>query len=523
MTRPIIAMIIALVSMTTTQAGASPRMVAVIIGVNTSVDTNLPTLRYADDDAVLYAQLFHQLGATTFLLARLDDNTRRLHAKAAYDARLPRRTEMRRAIAEAAATVAAARASNDPTVFYFVYAGHGNVHNGQGYVGLEDDRLTGMDLEQQVLNAVAADQMHVVIDACYSGLLAGTRGPGGERRPLQGFSELQGLASNARIGLLLSTSSARESHEWEGFQAGVFSYEVRSGMQGAADADRDGYVSYREIAAFVMRANAAILNERFRPEVYARPPGGSDRFLDLRDALHRRIEIDGKRAGHYVLEDELGVRVLDFHNAPEQPVAIMRLSGRNDLFLRRIDDSQEYRVVADAKDVLTIEDLEAGAPRVTSRGAAHEAFNRTFLLPFDKGVVHRLDVLSQGASTKVQGEGERGWRLDAATRVGWRRPATVVALGVGGSASLAAIGFALSARALRGSATAEESQASVAARNAKIDFRNSAAGICGSVAVAAIVTGAVVWFWPRANPRRPMLGASMPTGGSTLLTINAAF
>jgi len=176
------------------------------------------------------------------------------------------------------------------------------------------------------------------------------------------------MFSNARIGLLLSTSSARESHEWEGFQAGVFSYEVRSGMYGAADADSDGYVSYREIAAFVMRANAAILNERFRPDVYARPPRGSDRFLDLRDALHRRIEIDGKRPGHYVLEDELGVRVLDFHNAPDQPVAIIRSSGRNDLFLRRTDDNQEYRVAADAKDILTIKDLDAGAPHLTSRG-----------------------------------------------------------------------------------------------------------------------------------------------------------
>jgi hypothetical protein len=304
----------------------------------------------------------------------------------------------------------------------------------------------------------------------------------------------------------------------------VFSYEVRSGMYGAADADGDGYVSYREIAAFVTRANAAILNERFRPDVYARPPRSSDRFLDLRDALHRRIEIDGKRPGHYVLEDKLGVRILDFHNAPDQPVAIIRSSGGNDLFLRRTDDNQEYRVVVGGKDVLTIEDLDAGAPHVASRGAAHEAFNQTFSLQFDQGVVQRFDALSWDVSTTVQGEGGRWWRQSAATSAGWRRPATVIALGVGGSASLAAAAFALSSRGLHGGAISEDSQASVAARNEKIEFRNSAAVICGGIAVTAIVTGAVLLLWPRANPpRRPMIGAILSSGGSTQLTIGTAF
>lgn len=522
MTRPIVAMIFALVSLTATPARAHPAIVAMIVGVNTSVDVSLPSLRYADDDAVLYSQLFRQLGATTLLLARLDDNTRRLHPQVANDARPPRRAELKRAIAEAAATVAAARARGDRTVFYFVYAGHGNVDDGQGYIGLEDDRLTGTDLEHSVIDAVAADQMHVVIDACYSGLLAGTRGPGGERRPLHGFSQLQSLASNERIGLLLSTSSARESHEWEGFQAGVFSYEVRSGMYGAADADGDGYVSYREIAAFVTRANAAILNERFRPDVYARPPRTSDQFLDLRRALNRRIEIAGKWPGHYVLEDSLGVRILDFHNAPDQPVAIIRSSDGNDLFLRRTDDNQEYRVVVGAKDVLTIEELDAGPPHVASRGAAHEAFNQTFLLQFDRGVVQRFDALSRDTSTTVQGELGRWSPRSDATSAGWRRPASAIALGLGGGAAVAAVAFALSSRSLHSGAISEDSQASVAARNEKIEFRNSAAAICGGIAVTAIVTGAVLLLWPRPKPsRRSTIG--MSSSGSAQLTIGIGF
>jgi hypothetical protein len=512
MTRAIVAMIFALLSLTTTQARANPGIVAMIVGVNTSVDVTLPSLRYADDDAVLYSQLFRQLGATTLLLTRLDDNTRRLHPEFANDARLPRRDELSRAVAEAAATVAAARARGERTVFYFVYAGHGNVHDGQGSIGLEDDRLTGADLAQWVLGAVAADQMHVVIDACYSGLLAGTRGPGGDRRPLHGFSQLQSLASNDRIGLLLSTSSARESHEWEGFQAGVFSYEVRSGMYGAADADGDGYVSYREIAAFVTRANAAILNERFRPDISARPPRSSDQFLDLRHALHRRIEINGRMPGHYVLEDKLGVRILDFHNAPDQPVAIIRSSGGNDLFLRRTNDNQEYRVVVGAKDVVTLEELDAGAPHVASRGAAHEAFNQTFLLQFDRGVVQRFDALSQDVSTTVQGGAGRTWprsgraaddtaRLKTAQidevlrRTASGRNLRIAAIAAG-AAGLVALGvgayFGVRARSLSDQVSNAEAYDGSRDRDGKAANRNmlSFAGFGGT----ALVTAGILYY-----------------------------
>ena len=55
---------------------------ALIVGANQSVD-NLTPLKYADDDAARYLDLFRLLGARTYLLSRLDDNTRRLHPQAA--------------------------------------------------------------------------------------------------------------------------------------------------------------------------------------------------------------------------------------------------------------------------------------------------------------------------------------------------------------------------------------------------------------------------------------------------------
>ncbi|HVH45972.1 MAG TPA: caspase family protein, partial [Labilithrix sp.] len=265
------------------QAAAAPASFALVVGSNLSVDPELAPLKYADDDAARYFDLFRLLGARTYLLARLDDNTRRLHPQAAAEAVEPRRAQLERAVSQLAADVVQASARNVRTVVYVVYAGHGNVKDGQGYLTLEDARVTGTDLAE-IVRRIPATRVHVIADACASYFLAHARGPGGQRRPLAGFRS-SALADDPRVGLLLSTSSARESHEWDAFQSGVFSHEVRSGLYGAADADGDGVVSYSEIAAFVARAGSAVPNEKYRPEVYARPPGGSETLLEIRGAI----------------------------------------------------------------------------------------------------------------------------------------------------------------------------------------------------------------------------------------------
>ena len=89
------------------------------------------------------------------------------------------------------------------------------------------------------------------------------------------------------------------------------------------------------------------------------------------------------------------------------------------------------------------------------------------------------------------------WPLPGATSAGWRRPATVIALGVGGGASVAAVAFALSSRDLRSGARPDDSQAMIAARNERIARHDSAAVICGNIAVTAIVTGAFLLLWRR--------------------------
>src|SRR5205823_4850087 len=151
-------------------------------GHNEPPHPGLPRLRYGDDDAVRWAILLGTFGARVELLATLDAESRQLYGDRAPAMRRPGREEVRAAMARLSAAVRAAHGEGARTVFYFVYAGHGDVENGEGYVTLADGRLYRRDLEDMILGASGADTNHVVVDACRSYYLVYDRGPGGTRR-----------------------------------------------------------------------------------------------------------------------------------------------------------------------------------------------------------------------------------------------------------------------------------------------------------------------------------------------------
>ncbi len=477
---------------------------ALIIGSNKSHDAELPTLRYADDDAARYLDLFRQLGARTYLLSRLDENTRRLHPQAAAEALEPRKARLEESVRHLQEDMAQARQRGVRPILYFVFAGHGNVRNGEGYISLEDSPLTGKALSQDVLGKLEADRIHLIVDACYSYFLAYSRGPGGQRRPVSGFTHAPELARDARIGLLLSTSSARESHEWENFQSGVFHHEVRSGLFGAADADADGRVSYREIAAFVERANAAIPNDRFRPEMHTRPPEGSDLLVDLRAGMERRLEVDGTRGAHYLLEDAQGVRLAEFHNAPGQSVRLLRPAPRGPLFLRRVADDREYQVPA-GPAVVSLADLSDEAPRVAMRGAAHEAFGQLFSLPFDTEAV---------SSYQYPPPPSFDW---LAAPVSPRRPYAYLALGGGVAAGGAGLVTTLLANSVKASITPSTPQQQVSESNVRISRLNTTSTVLYGVGAAAVITGLVMLALP--EDRSPIVLDVAPTAGGANMSV----
>jgi len=467
---------------------------ALVVGVNASSSPGVVPLRYADDDAARYLELYRALGARTYLLSRLDENTRRLHPQAAAEAVPPRRAELRQAVEALTRDIAQARAAGVRSTLYVLYAGHGDVSDAGWSLTLEDGRLDGSALLSEVIERAGAEQTHVIVDACHAYLLALPRGPGGERRPAPGFVALEASSRAGRVGYLLSSSASGESHEWAGFEAGVFSHEMRSGLYGAADVDGDGRVTYAEIAAFVARANAAIKGERYRPKVYARPPRDGDLLLDLRASRENDLRLDGSAsAGHYLIEDTRGVRIADFHGNGVTPVRLVRPPGEGALYLRRIDDNTEQSVPRTPGPVLLAE-LPRTASHAASRGAAQDAFNNLFTLAFDNQAVadwvqhsdaERLEVEAAARDQERQLQNARLRRT-----LGW------TAIGTGVAAAIAAGAVELSARSLHNNAPLVESQRDAAARNDSIATRNAVA--TGLVIGSAVTAGVGLWLlWPR--------------------------
>ena len=483
---------------------------ALIIGVNKSVDPEAVTLRYADDDAARYMDLFRSLGARSYVLARLDENTQRIHPQAAAEAVPPTRVEFSRAIDRLASDLAQARERGVPTVLYFVYAGHGTVKNERGYISLEDARLGAVDLETEVVDKLRADQTHFIVDACYSYFLVTGRGPGGHRREVHGFSQLGGLATRPGVGLLLSTSSARESHEWANFQAGVFSHEVRSGLYGAADADGDGQVTYREMVAFIERANAAVANERYRPDVFARAATDSGVFVDLRDGERRRIDMRGNETGHYYLEDTYGVRVADFNKAPGQRVSLVRPPTTGQLYLRRPQDESEF-VIPPLPDVVEVANLAPERAPVQSRGAANDAFNKLFALPFRPEDVRDLHL--RPAPDLVVPPDESG------PPVPWTRYAGMSLIGVSVVSGAAGLITLLSAGSVKDEVGPNANQVEVATVNDTIFTRKLMGGLELGVAGVTAFTGLALLLWPSA----PATVSAQVSHGGGMVQLHGAF
>ena len=466
---------------------------ALVVGVNRPLDAGTQPLRYADDDAIRYGELFRAVGADTVVLAHPDRNTRRLHSDEARAARAPTQRALFAAAAEFGRKVRLARLAGHRTAFYFAYAGHGQARGQAGVITLEDAELGGPLLLAEVVDRVGAERSHLIVDACYSFFALLGRSAGGRVEPRQGFSRLGGLAEREDVGLFLSTSSARESHEWGAYQAGVFSHEVRSGLHGAADVDQDGVVTYVELAAFVDRANAAIVNEQFRPEPFVRPPSGAAALLDLRPAQVGRIEVDEQHRGHHYLEDPLGVRWLDFHNAGA--LRILRPTAAR-LYLRRASEDREF-VLPEGEPTVDTSLLVLRDAQVAARGAAHDVFRQLFALPFGQRAVadyrSRAPAERALAPTQVTAPSSEASPEGSNPRLG----PTLLA-GAGTAALLGGVATWLGARGLRGDIGPQTDQATVARTNQAIANRNRWAS--GLVGLGTATVGAALIWWLADSP-----------------------
>jgi hypothetical protein len=148
-------------------------------------------------------------------------------------------------------------------------------------------------------------------------------------------------------------------------------------------------------------------------------------------------------------------------------------------------------VLPAAPDVIELAELRAQPSQVLSRGAANDAFNELFALPFRGDDVARF---SAQPSYAVPLDAPRSplpaWR--------WYLGNGLVAAGAlgvtGGALTL------ISAKQVKESIPNGGSQTDVLSYNAKIHARNTAAGVEIGVGGAAIASGFLLLLWPNSPP-----------------------
>ncbi|HVZ72837.1 MAG TPA: hypothetical protein VHJ20_10725 [Polyangia bacterium] len=474
----------------------SPYAYAIVVGSNHSPSSVLQDLKYGDDDAVQNARTFALLGADTTLLVAPDAETRELFPNTKPQAAATR-VALRAAFDTAKAKLAEAHAAGRATNLYFLFAGHGDLADGRPFLQLDDSRLYREDLAD-MLRGAGADENHVVVDACYAAAFVSDRGPGGERDRLPpGFSSGTNAVWPARTGFLTARSSGGQTHEWAEYQSGVFSHELRSGLMGAADVNVDGKVTYREIAAFVKRANEAIPNRRYRPELSTTPPDG-----DLDAALARLpagplvLEMDVQPAGRTFVESETGIRLVDLHAAPGTPIQLRLPTDLGVMFVEQEGATagaclREFKVQpgAHAGHVRLSALATESTSHVSARGAGHEAFMHLFADAFDPAAATEFNLDEQ---TKA----DLKWMKDSQDAAHARTVRQHIAIGtlsLGVVSGIAGGAFLLEANHLKGGA-----QAGIPSVNNDIHRDNWIGGTLLGVAGAAAVTSAILYLWPTA-------------------------
>lgn len=313
-------LLVALTLSTTAAAEApssTPAVFALVVSNNRGFAPGRAVLQYADDDGAKYHEVFSMLTEPggTVLLTELDADTQRLFPALVPVARAPTSGHVAEAARTLAGRVAEAKRSGREVDFYFVFAGHGDVDQGRGFLELTDRPFHAEDL-QALLRQVDATRAHVILDSCNSFFVVSPRKAGG-RRYATPADMTEHLAQRLpAVGVLLSTSAEAEVYEWSELQSGVFSHVVRAGLMGAADADADGRVTYAELEAFASIAAQEIPNPLFRPRIFALGPGRSAQaaLVDLRTVRSAvTLKVDAAPPVRLTLRDAQGLRWVDLH------------------------------------------------------------------------------------------------------------------------------------------------------------------------------------------------------------------
>lgn len=407
---------------------AAPARFAVVVGNNQPLSPELGVLHFADDDAARISELLLSNGVEVELLSAFDADTQRLYPELVRRSRPPTKKALRETLERLFARM------DSDSELYFFFAGHGQVQdNGQGVIHFLDGPLSRSELYRDVVAPSPSRVNHLIIDACNAYFMVASRGEATAedyRSLVTSFVAQESLERFPNTGVIVSTVGDVEVHEWAKIQAGVFSHQLRSALSGAADADLDGAVDYREVEAFLAAANGKIDDPRARVSVFSRPPE-MYRAAPLLTAPPTTpvIEVPQSWTGHFRVEDDRGIRFADFNKTDEVPVTL-RVVPRPFYYLRRGD--QEMRVEPSANVTLSQSDFEPIA--LASRGSVQDAFGtELFAVPFGPSFVAGFQNALEGRPSLLSETFEPTRKESRAryTRAAW------VGAGLGASLALA--------------------------------------------------------------------------------------
>ncbi|HKY38241.1 MAG TPA: hypothetical protein VJN18_20000 [Polyangiaceae bacterium] len=440
-----------------TASGARERLsFAVVIGNNKSLGKRRPELHYADDDAARYFEILQTMApGRVWLLSAFDRDSERLFPEAHRHASAPTVKNVEAVGRKLGEQVRAARAQGHETELYFIFAGHGDVAEGEGFVEMADARFRSRDLRAWLLS-IPFTRGHVILDSCNSFFMLGVRKPGGRRFATSEDAQRAMAERLSNVGVFLSTSAEGEAFEWSEIQSGIFSHVVRSGLLGAADANADGSVSYLELAAFVDTATRDVRNPNMRPHVFARGPGARDhtpiaRLQSMTGV--RRLELGDAGSLRLRLRDGNGLALLDAHT--ERPsrliVALPEAWARGAVIERRqapaaAGVAPTLHALPEAPGVVTLAALTDVSAQSRVRGP-DETFQTLFAQPFGPRALESYTTERGKQPPRVYGvsreDTERmGLVLDELARAesGLRVSESIGGIGFGGLLTGAGIG-----------------------------------------------------------------------------------
>jgi hypothetical protein len=336
-----------------TSVRAATRVELLVIGNNRPFaadvsDSQLPVLRYADDDAAAFYDLLAGDADQARLLTVMDRETEATYGGLSGIARAPTVAEVRRAVSELAQRMDDNRRRGDQNVLYIFFSGHGIVRDGVGpSLALLDGGITQAILYDEILAKLPADYVHLFVDACHAEAVVRPRDVDAQHAKVtpeqaRTFLTRSTLARFPHVGAIVAAASDAQAHEWDVLRQGLFTHELLSALRGGADVNRDGRIEYSEIYAFMAAANRSVAGGPARMTVIARPPE-LDRHVAVLELAHLRKSTTARitavpaSAGLVQLEDDVGRRIASVRGelgfvadlvVPAGEVVYVRAGGR---------------------------------------------------------------------------------------------------------------------------------------------------------------------------------------------------